>query len=535
MRNRAILGGMKAVFEFVAERPVLVVFLVVGIGSALGRIRVAGISLGAVGVLFASMGLTAWGVALGVTVELPAFIGDLGLALFAFCVGLIAGPGFGAALRSAYPLLLVVTGFLVVAAGTAFLVGRSMGISALTIAGTFAGAVTSTPALAATGGSPEATVGYASAYVYGTVGAMVAVGLALRYRGSDTDTPAQLIERAVRIDHAKTGTVGELIAAYGNAITISRMRPKGGGDMVTVGPESALPVGAVINIVGPKDVVDRVSADFGHTSTIDIVHDHSKLDFRRIILSNPALAGRQIGDLGLREKYGATIARVRRGDVEFVGSGGVVLHQGDRLRVVGPKDAMSKLTALFGDSERGIADINPAVLGLGLAAGLGLGTIAIPLPGGSSFALGAAAGTLVLGLIMGRIGRIGPIVTSLPHTAAGVLSELGLVLFLAFAGTKAGSLIVSAIVSGEIVNLLLLGAIMTTILMAGVFLVARHVFHSGGTRLAGVMAGTQTNPAILAFANERTGYDTRVALAYSLIYPAAMVVKILIAQVLVTL
>lgn len=522
-------------FEFLAERPILVVFILVGIGAALGRIRVAGISLGAVGVLFAAMGLTAWGVSLGVTIELPAFIGDLGLVLFAFCVGLIAGPGFGAALRSAYPLLLVVTAFLIVAAGVAFAIGRAMGISALTIAGTFAGAVTSTPALAATGGSPEATVGYASAYVYGTVAAMVAVGLALRHRATDTDTPPELIERAVRIDAASASTVGALLATYDHKVTISRMRPKGGGDMVTVGPETVLVPGAVINVVGPKDVIDRVSGDLGHTSTIDIVHDHTRLDFRRIILSNPALAGRTIADLQLRERYGATIARVRRGDVEFVGSGDVVLHQGDRLRVVGPRDAMTTLTSLFGDSERGIADINPVVLGLGIAAGLGLGVIPVPLPGGSTFALGAAAGTLVLGLILGRIGRVGPIVTTLPNTAASVLSELGLVLFLAFAGTKAGSLIVSAIVSGEIVNLLLLGAVMTTIAMAGVYLVARHVFRSGGTRLAGVMAGTQTNPAILAFANSRTSYDVRVALAYSLVYPAAMVVKILIAQVLVTL
>lgn len=522
-------------FEFLAERPILVVFILIGIGAALGRIRVAGVSLGAVGVLFAAMGLTAWGVSLGVTLELPPFIGDLGLVLFAFCVGLIAGPGFGAALKSAYPLLLVVTGFLIVAAGTAFVIGRAMGISALTIAGTFAGAVTSTPALAATGGSPEATVGYASAYVYGTVAAMVAVGLALRHRAQDTDTPPALVERAVRIDAASPPTVGALVRKYQDKITISRMRPKGGGDMVTVGPETALTAGAVVNLVGPKDIVDQVSDDLGHTSTIDIVHDHTRLDFRRIILSNPALAGRTIADLQLRERYGATIARVRRGDVEFVGGGDVVLHQGDRLRVVGPRDAMAKLTSLFGDSERGIADINPVVLGLGVAAGLGLGVIQIPLPGGSTFALGAAAGTLVLGLILGRVGRIGPVVTTLPNTAASVLSELGLVLFLAFAGTKAGSLIVSAIVSGEIVNLLLLGAIMTSIIMVGVYLVARHVFHSGGTRLAGVMAGTQTNPAILAFANSRTAYDVRVALAYSLIYPAAMVVKILIAQVLVTL
>lgn len=529
-------------FEFLAERPVLVVFLLVGIGSALGRVRIAGVSLGAIAVLFTAMGLTAWAVTLDVTIELPALVGDLGLALFAFCVGLIAGPGFVNALKSAYPLLLVVAALTVAAAGVGYALGAAMGLSPVTVAGTFAGALTNTPALAATGGSPEATVGYASAYVFGIVGAMVAIGLALRHRAADTDAPQPLVERAIRIEAASHADVDALIRAHGGRVTISRIR-HADGEMTTAGPESPLEPGAIVNVVGPKDAVDAVSADLGHTSAIDIVHDHTRLDFRRVILSNPALAGRTIASLRLREKYGATIARVRRGDVDFVGTGGFVLQQGDRLRVVGPRTAMAELTDLFGDSERGIADINPIVLGLGIAAGLGLGAIRVPLPGvsggvggdGGGFALGAAAGALVIGLIFGRIGRIGPVVTTLPQTAAGVLSELGLLLFLAYAGTKAGTLIVSAIVSGEIVRLLLLGAAITTILMAGTYLMARHVFRSGGTRLAGIVAGAQTNPALLAFANVRTGYDVRVALAYSLIYPFAMVVKILVAQVLVTL
>jgi putative transport protein len=136
---------------------------------------------------------------------------------------------------------------------------------------------------------------------------------------------------------------------------------------------------------------------------------------------------------------------------------------------------------------------------------------------------------------MGRMGRIGRFVTSLPHTAASVLAELGLLIFVAFAGTKAGSLIVAAIVSGEVVTLLLLGAVITIFAMFGIYLVVRYVFRLGGTRLSGLIGGAQTSAAVLAFANTRTGYDVRVALGYSLVYPAAMVVKILLAQVLVGL
>lgn len=524
---------MSAVFEFLAAQPVLTAFLLVGIGSALGRIRIGGVSLGAIGVLFGAMALTAWGVATGVTIELPALIGDTGLVIFAFAVGLIAGPGFGHTLRTAYPLLLVVTAFLLATAAAGLGLGRALGFSTVTIAGTFAGAITNTPALAATGGSPEATVGYASAYVFGVIAPIVAVGLALRHREADADANRPLVNKSVRIDTAERPTAGAVAQRHGGRITFSRLRTKGGGDVSVVGPDTELVPGGVVNVVGPPDDVEAVAAELGHASSLDIIQDRSRLEYRRLILSNPELAGRSLASLALRERYGATVPRVRRGDADMLGSGDIILQQGDRLQVVGPRDAMPALTSLIGDSERGIADINPVALGIGIAAGLALGAIAVPIPGGGSFALGPAAGALIAGLVFGRIRRIGPIVTTLPTTAANVLSELGLVIFLAYAGTKAGSLIVSAITSGEIIGLLLLGLAMTTILAAGTYLVARFALRTEGTRLAGVMAGTFTNPALLGFANGRTHYDVRVAVAYTLVYPAAMVVKILLAQILV--
>ncbi|QAY73891.1 hypothetical protein ET445_11580 [Agromyces protaetiae] len=525
---------MSVVFEFLAANPVLLIFLLVGLGAAVGRVSVGGVSLGAVAVLFAAIGLTAWSVAVGVPIEVPAAIGDIGLVIFAFCTGLIAGPGFFNALRTSYPLMLVVAGVLVLSAVAAFLLGGALGLDPVTIAGTFAGATTNTPALAATGGSPAATVGYASAYVFGVIGAMAAAALALRHRPSDTDAMAPIVEKPVQIDTTTIHTVGEIVAHHSDRVAISRIKHADDGQIDPVRPDTELEVGDVINVVGPRDEVDEVAIELGHTSAIDITRERSSLDFRRIILSNPKLAGRTIGGLRLHEQFGASIARIRRGDVEFVATDDFVLHQGDRLRVVGPRDAMADLTSFFGDSERGMADVNPLALGLGIAIGLGIGAIQIPIPGGH-FSLGYAAGALLLGLVMGRIGRIGPIVTSLPHTAASVLAEYGLLVFLAFAGTKAGSLIVSAIVSGEVLTLLLLGFVVTSIAMFGTYLVGRFVFRLGGTRLSGVVGGAQTNPAILAFANLRTDYDVRVALGYSLVYPAAMVVKILLAQIMVGL
>ncbi len=526
---------MSVFFEYLAVHPVLLLFLLIGIGALAGRIRIAGISLGAVAVLFSAIALNAWSVAQGVTLEIPAPVGDLGLVVFAFCTGVLAGPGFFNALKSSYPLMIVVALIMLAAAGAAYGVGLALGIPPVTIAGTFAGAITNTPALAATGGSAEATVGYASAYVFGVIGAMIAVALALRHSRSDTDAPSPIVDKPVQIDTTSLPTASDIVGRHEGRVAFSRRQPGDGTPLEAVGPDTPFEPGDIVNVVGPQDEVDAVTAELGHTSTIDPTRDRTALDFRRIILSNGHLAGRTIGDLRLRERFGANIVRVRRGDIEFVGRPDFVLNLGDRLRVVGPTASMGAVTEHLGDSERGMADLNPVALGLGLALGLALGAIPVPLPGGGSLSLGYAAGALIVGLVMGRVGRIGRFVTSMPHTAATVLAELGLLIFLAFAGIKAGSQIVDAIVSGEVVRLLVLGVVVTTIAMGGVYLVGRHVFRLGGTRLSGVVGGAQTNPAILAFANMRTGHDVRVALGYSLVYPAAMVVKILLAQILVGL
>lgn len=526
--------AMTAVFEFLNEYPVLVVFILVGLGAIIGRIKIGGVSLGAVGVLFAGIGITAWGVSQGVTLNVPSQVGDVGLVIFAFCTGIIAGPGFFNALKTAYPMMIVVALILVATAAAGFAFGTFLGVEPVTIAGTFAGAMNNTPALAATGGSPEATVGYASAYIYGVLGAILVSSLALAGRKKDTDAPQPIVDRAVRIDIEQPITAGEVILGHGNRVTFSRLRPPHGEVHRTVHKDTVLTTGSVVNVIGPKDEVLAVIKELGHPSSVNLVMNRKEVDFRRIILSKPEHAERTVASLALKERFDASVVRVRRGDVEFVATDDFVLHQGDRLRVVGPTSKLVEVSEYLGDSERGMSEVNPVALGLGIALGMALGAIVIPIPGGS-FSLGIAAGTLILGLIMGRIGRIGKIVISLPNTAASVIAEIGLLIFLAYAGTKAGSLIIEAIVSGEILRLMLLGALITSMAMFGTYFALKYMFKVGGTRLSGMIGGAQTTPALLAYANVRTNYDVRVALGYSLVYPAAMVTKILIAQVLVGL
>jgi putative transport protein len=204
---------------------------------------------------------------------------------------------------------------------------------------------------------------------------------------------------------------------------------------------------------------------------------------------------------------------------------------GDRVRVTCPVSRMPEVSAFLGDSDRGMSDINPVGFALGLSIGLLIGLVHIPLPGGG-FALGAAAGTLLTGLVFGRLGRVGPVVTSMSHGAAQSLSYFGVITFLAYAGTRAGERIVGAVTSDLGWKVAVLGFVVTTGAAVLLLVAGRLIHRMGGTQHAGMLAGAQTQPAILAFANDRTGFDTRVSLGYVLVYPVAMIAKIVIVQVL---
>ncbi|MDU1684948.1 MAG: transporter, partial [Varibaculum cambriense] len=176
--------------------------------------------------------------------------------------------------------------------------------------------------------------------------------------------------------------------------------------------------------------------------------------------------------------------------------------------------------------------INPVALGIGMVLGLLIGEFPILTPSGEYFTIGYAAGTLLVGLVFGRVGRIGPFPTALPYTACQVLAEFGLLVFLAQAGYNAGGQIMKAFTSGAWLGILLVGMAVTLTVGFGLYFVMRYAFKMGGTRLSGLLAGAQTQPAVLAYANNRTNFDPRVALGYSLVYPLAMVGKILIAQII---
>nr|WP_250649260.1 MULTISPECIES: TrkA C-terminal domain-containing protein [unclassified Actinomyces] len=525
-----------------ADNPVLVLFLLIGLGMLVGHVKIKGVSLGAAAVLFAGIALAAWGVSQGVTIEVPSAMGILGLAVFTFAIGVQSGPNFFHVIRTAVgPLALMLLAF-IVAAAAGVGVGRLLGMDSALIAGTFAGAITNTPALAAAGnaatlaGNPDgaaiATVGYAVAYLYGVIGMLFFSLLALRYRRSDKDKPSPLMNRTIRVERDDSPMIGDILATVSGELRFSRLRRGETGPITRPVSEDRVNRDDLVTVVGTQDAVTQVIEALGHGSSHSLIEDRRYLDFRRITVSDPKIAGRTIADLAVDHTFGATISRVRRGDTDMVGTPDLVLQLGDRVRVVAPTGRMKDISTFFGDSARGLSSINPVALGLGMALGIFIGEWKFLTPTGATFSIGSAAGTLLVGLVFGKIGRIKGFVTALPFTATAVLSELGLLIFLAQAGTKAGGQIANAFTGGDWWKILVTGFVITTIVGFGLYASMRWVVKMGGTRLSGLLGGAQTQPAVLAFANERTGADPRVALGYAMVYPVAMIAKIFIAQVL---
>lgn len=527
---------MQSVIEFLSEQPLLYLALVLGIGMLIGHIKFKGISLGAAAVLFAALALTAYGMTFGVELLIPHDVGTFGLIIFAFAIGIVSGPSFFHTMRNSANVILLLILVLVVGALVAFGLGKALGMDIALIAGTFAGATTNTPALAAagaaSGNSALATVGYSISYIWGVLGMLLFAALALNYGKNDTDKPSPLINRTIRVELDDHPTLESLQAKLGSNLQFSRLRRGEDGPITHPKGSDVLYRDDLITVVGPNEDVTNAIEAIGHMSSHSLLADRRYLDFRRVTVSNPSLAGRTISELGLEDRFGATISRVRRGDEDMVGDGSTTLLLGDRARIVAPTARMDEISKFFGDSSRGLSDINPVGLGLGLALGLLIGQIPIPIPGGGTFAIGSAAGALLVGLVMGRLGRIGNVRTALPQTACNVLSELGLLLFLAYAGANAGTQIANAFSSGAWIKILILGFAITTTIGLGLYLTMRYVVKMGGTRLSGLIGGAQTQPAVLAFANNRTNGDPRVALGYAMVYPVAMILKILIAQVL---
>lgn len=508
---------------WLTANPALLLFLVIALGTALGGLKYKGVGFGAAAVLFVAIGFSAYSSKLAV----PESVGMLGLTLFAYCVGITSGPSFFAGFKRNLSKGLVVLCALLATAAVTYVGGHMLGLTRDVAAGVFAGSTTNTPALAAAieqvpHGHP--TVGYSIAYPFGVVIMLAGALIALRLkRGAAADSEA-ITNLTIVVDRTNLPTIRELQDELG--VIFSRMEHEGA--MAMAANHLHLSKGDRVVAVGTTAAVHAAAKRLGRASSRLLELERSDIHYRRVTISQKAIIGKSIGELDLWGNFGGAITRVRRMDQDMLASPDLVLQEADRVRVAAPHARMGEIVKYLGDSEHASADINAFGLALGLAIALAIGAIAIPLPMGSKFALGSAGGPLIVGMVLGRIRRSGPIIWTLPAQAADALSHFGLLIFLAYAGGRAGGPFVKAIESPEGAKIALLATIVTTVYAALLYLVCKRLAGVNGPYLAGVMAGAQTQPAVLATANDRTHHDPQVPLGYAVAYPVAMIVKIMV-------
>lgn len=515
------------------HQPLLLLFVVTAAGWLLGRLEVGGFSLGPAAVLFAGLAASA----LDPRLTVPEELGLFGLCLFVYSVGVASGPAFVEALKGRGLKASALTVLAISLAAAVSVVGaRVLDIPSSVGVGLFAGGLTNTPSLAAAvdvlrAGGGEASnpvIGYSVAYPLG-----VLLPLLVLWRRSRLEpaTPAKeltLVSRTIRLTTA-AGRAEELRERVKGRIGFGRYRR---GDVEAVVEDATvLQPGDLVTVVGkPAAVAECVSA-LGERVEEDLADDRALLDFRRIFVSRPEVIGKPLSALSLPQRFGALVTRVRRGDVDLLADRDTTLELGDRVRVVAPRSRLDEVSRFFGDSYRALAEIDVLSFGLGIALGLALGLVPIPTPIGP-LKLGLAGGPLLVGLVLGRLGRTGPLVWELPFPASVTLRQLGIVLFLAVVGTRSGASLAKTVTEGRPLPLLLLGALVTLASAGPALLLARRWLKLSTGEAFGAVAGIHTQPAVLAWASARTASDAP-AKGYATVFPIATVVKILLAQVLV--
>jgi len=284
--------------------------------------------------------------------------------------------------------------------------------------------------------------------------------------------------------------------------------------------------------VGPPHALKTAHILFGEKTSEKLAERRDETSYRRIFVSNRAVVGKMVGDIMRQKNFIATITRLQRGNVEFVPSANTILEMGDRIMVVTPRQQVERVTEFFGDSFIALSETDYLSLSLGIVLGVFLGMIPLPLPNGTTFKLGFAGGPLVAGLILGKLERTGPIQWSMPYNANMVIRQIGLVFFLAAIGTRAGFGFTETFKTGGW-GLIVAAAAITSFVSVASLLIAFKYLKIPMSAAMGLTSGIHTQPACLAYANQQVE-NALPHLWDATVQPAAILAKILLAQIIVT-
>ncbi len=544
---------------------VLIFSAVAVLGLSLAGIKFRGIGIGIAGVLFA--GIVVGHAGVRVEPGILEFVREFGLILFVFTIGLQLGPSFFASLRRAgVKLNLLAAGIVVCGILVTLGYGWLARMDPIASAGLFSGATTNTPAL----GAAQQTLGilqknhssqlsadrvalpalaYAIGYpvgIFGIIGVMLFLKTLFRIdpeKEAEAFTEEQqkgfepLLRMNLAVENPNLNglTIAEIPGRRELTVSVSRIKRLESEEVELATEQTVIHAGDRILAIGTAKHLEAFRLIVGRKSGMDLMKAPGRVAFRRVVVTRKEVLGISIGELGLDSIYGVTITRVVRTNVEMPATPELKLQFGDFLHVVGDEEHIAKASDALGNSLRALNQTNFIPIFLGILLGVAVGLVPFAVPGlPVPVRLGLAGGPLVLAILLARLGKLGPLVWFMPATANTALREMGIILFLASVGIKAGEKFLPTLLSSE--GLIWLGgACAITILpLLAVGLFARLALKLNFVSLCGLLAGSMTDPPALAFANTITKSDSP-SVAYAAVYPLTMLLRIMAAQLIVLL
>ncbi len=537
--------------------PILVISLTAILGLLLGSLKIGGMKLGVAGMLFSGLLLGHFGFTLDP--HLMAFLKEFGLVLFVFTVGLQLGPGFFNSLKSdGLKLNSIAVAIVLSGAGIAFGIGNLLNWDLGVMAGTLSGATTNTPSLGAAqqamasvpDGAQQvnlAAMAYAVAYPFGVLGiilAMVAIRLIFRI---DPQKELLLLQQKMAegvsevrratfiIENANlTGEAIKNIPGLGDdCIVVSRIRRKADERTEVATRETVVQLGDRVLAVGSPEQLHRAELSVGREVDEDLRTNPGTITAKRVVVTHKDMVGKTIAATQITQRFGVTVSRVSRQDMILTAVPNMRLQFGDMLNLVGEEAAIEQAGKVLGNSVRQLNETSFASIFVGIAVGIFFGLYPWNLPGlPVPLRLGLAGGPLIIAILMGRLGKIGPLVIHMPINANTAFRELGIIFFLACVGLGAGGKFVETAFSATGFQWMALGALVTTLPLLVIGVIARKWLKINYLTLSGVLAGSMTDPPALAFAN-KLAHSDYPSLSYANVYPLTMLLRILVAQVAV--
>ncbi|SCD20707.1 putative transporter PG_1411 [Proteiniphilum saccharofermentans] len=538
---------------------ILVMALVISIGLLLGKVKIFGISLGTTWILF--FGIFLGHIGLQVDENILHFLKEFGLILFIYSIGMQVGPSFFSSFKQGgITLNILASGVVLLGVLVTYIIHLVTGLPIATMVGILSGAVTNTPGLGAAQqtytdvmGTTDPTIAtaYAVAYPLGVVGIILSIVL-FRYifkvnfakenstlDGNDASkmTEAHMYSLQVMNPSIFGKNIREVKRLIDKEFVISRVLYAKTGVLDVPQTKTILEENDKILVVSNLKNIDVIEAFIGQRIDMDR-SEWNKLDSqlvsRRISITKPAINGRSIGSLKLRNLFGINITRVNRAGVDLIADSRLQLQLGDRVTVVGSEESIANVEKFLGNSLKRLREPNLISIFIGIALGVLLGSIPFMIPGiPQPVKLGLAGGPLIVAILISKFGPKYKLITYTTMSANLMLREIGIALFLACVGLGAGENFVETVVNGGY-KWVGYGVIITVVPLLVIGTIGRKVYKLNYFTLMGLIAGSMTDPPALSYANATAGNDMP-AVSYATVYPLTMFLRVITAQLLILL